>query len=792
MKTVKTFAFAALALCAAQSFAENTHTVTFRRMNGTILSKVEVAHGGSVTAPALPAENGMTAKKWDFVEKLANVTNDVTCWALYEASTAKSPSTSIASQSVANRETPYSLEEYFKMYDNLAWSDEFSGSSLSVGYGSGKNWNYDTEQGSADLAVYTRGGNHEVSDGTFKLVCKRESANRITSARVNTKGRVAFKLGRCEMRAKIAKQKGGTPAFWTMGSNAGWPQGGEIDIMEQVNGSDWIAGTLHMPRYSSGSAIESSQGLVTYEDGVHWGDGFHRIGVIVNEREMVWYVDDHIFQRMDIRDAKYDILRNYSQYLLLNFNFGGNWAGQTNHTDSSIVNFQREEFEVDYCRIYTNTNANNTISREPAAPQGAPLSGPVKAATWRGWQMNWGKSGAGYYQSHFIGGLAAVHIQSAMREYFTRDDVDVTTFFTRVQADTGKGNVMAPYDVPGYTTVNLSPNAGRGWTDWDRDSREKLLSTVMFKSGRFSQSDSAVSTLQLSNDYSFTNGCAVVAELVEKDTGAKVKVVSAFVSTTNGVGTSGSAAAQGFDTLISKINAMKDEKVILLLQGETYSGWNYLNNRVNSELKPAFAKLGQYTSTWPSYHSAWATSNYMASAENPAPLSVRRANGQASGVHTNQSFCATVQFEAPHVIEYGQLDMSGFAKKMTVTFVGAQSGTTLTDFPVLVKLSTAINGFSYSDFQLANGGDLRFADSTGKLLPHEVDTWNPSGVSTVWVAGAMPAICLKSPRRTSGTTTTWACGIWAKARCPSRSRAKRRATSRRRRGPASAMQLRAS
>ena len=101
-------------------------------------------------------------------------------------------------------------------------------------------------------------------------------------------------------------------------------------------------------------------------------------------------------------------------------------------------------------------------------------------------------------------------------------------------------------------------------------------------------------------------------------------------------------------------------------------------------------------------------------------------------------------------VAYGQLDMSAFSKKMTVTFAGAQSGTTLTDFPVLVKLSTAINGFSYSDFQLSNGADLRFADATGKLLPHEIDTWNPSGVSTVWV---------KVPSLTKDTAITacWGC-----------------------------------
>lgn len=140
-------------------------------------------------------------------------------------------------------------------------------------------------------------------------------------------------------------------------------------------------------------------------------------------------------------------------------------------------------------------------------------------------------------------------------------------------------------DIPGYTAVNLSPNAGRSWTDWDRDSREKLLNITLFNKKRFSQSDSSIGTLLLSNDYSFTNCSTMVAELIERDTGAKVKVVGAYVSTTNGVGTAGGVAASGFDALIAKLDAMKDERVILLIQGEGWGSWNYLNSRVNAELR---------------------------------------------------------------------------------------------------------------------------------------------------------------------------------------------------------------
>ena len=88
--------------------------------------------------------------------------------------------------------------------------------------------------------------------------------------------------------------------------------------------------------------------------------------------------------------------------------------------------------------------------------------------------------------------------------------------------------------------------------------------------------------------------------------------------------------------------------------------------------------------------------------------------------------------EPEQPVTYGQLDKTAFAKSMDVTFSG-YSGTDLANFPVLVRLSSAINGFSYGDFQKTDGGDLRFADSNGTLLPHEIDTWNPSGESTVWV-----------------------------------------------------------
>ena len=93
--------------------------------------------------------------------------------------------------------------------------------------------------------------------------------------------------------------------------------------------------------------------------------------------------------------------------------------------------------------------------------------------------------------------------------------------------------------------------------------------------------------------------------------------------------------------------------------------------------------------------------------------------------------------------EYGQLDTGSYAMSMTIGFDLVQQGVTLTNFPVLVRLSTAIDGFSYASFRKAKGGDLRFAGTDGTILPHEIDTWDESGVSTVWV---------RVPRLTKDTT----------------------------------------
>jgi hypothetical protein len=65
---------------------------------------------------------------------------------------------------------------------------------------------------------------------------------------------------------------------------------------------------------------------------------------------------------------------------------------------------------------------------------------------------------------------------------------------------------------------------------------------------------------------------------------------------------------------------------------------------------------------------------------------------------------------------------AAYERSFTIAFPGYIGSETLTDFPVLVKISPALNDFDYSACKVANGGDLRFADADGNLLASEVAT----------------------------------------------------------------------
>ena len=95
-------------------------------------------------------------------------------------------------------------------------------------------------------------------------------------------------------------------------------------------------------------------------------------------------------------------------------------------------------------------------------------------------------------------------------------------------------------------------------------------------------------------------------------------------------------------------------------------------------------------------------------------------------------------------------ELLGYARRMAITVDGYAGNETLADVPVLVRLSSALEGFDYNDFASpSNGADLAFFDANERRLAYEIDEWHTNGTSLVWV---------KLPELKKGTRFTAAWG----------------------------------
>jgi len=242
----------------------------------------------------------------------------------------------------------------------LAWSDEFDGPSGArvdatkwVTETGGHGW------GNQELEYYTdRGGNAELSgDGLLLIHALSEHyrgpdgvEREYTSARLKTQGRFEQTYGRFEARLQIPRGQGLWPAFWMLGSSiaqVGWPQCGEIDVMENIGkepGTVW--GSLHGPGRFGGNALHES---FTLPGGARFADAFHVFAVEWEPAAVRWYVDGVLYETRTPADLPPGTPWVFDKpfFLLLNVAVGGSWPGGP---DATTVFPQT--MSVDYVRVY--------------------------------------------------------------------------------------------------------------------------------------------------------------------------------------------------------------------------------------------------------------------------------------------------------------------------------------------------------------------------------------------------------------------------------------------------------
>lgn len=110
---------------------------------------------------------------------------------------------------------------------------------------------------------------------------------------------------------------------------------------------------------------------------------------------------------------------------------------------------------------------------------------------------------------------------------------------------------------------------------------------------------------------------------------------------------------------------------------------------------------------------------------------VTAVNGAGESANSN---IANTALPVNDVTVWNPGTMSAWSRGARIAFPGYTASETLTNFPMLVRLDAAnVPGFSYAQMAFANGADLRFTDAAGVELSYEIESWNPSGTSLVWV-----------------------------------------------------------
>ena len=243
--------------------------------------------------------------------------------------------------------------------DTLVWADEFSGPNGSAP--DPAKWTYDlggNGWGNDELETYTnRLQNAHIEDGNLVIQAAKEQftgpdgvVRSYTSARLKTLGRFEPTYGRMEARIKIPSGQGMWPAFWMLGANAasvGWPQCGEIDIMENIGREPSVVhGTVHGPSYSGMNGISA---LYTLPDGLRFADDFHVFKVEWEPNALRFYADDHLYKTITKSDLPSGAawVFDHPFFIILNLAVGGNWPG---NPDASTAFPQA--MLVDYVRVY--------------------------------------------------------------------------------------------------------------------------------------------------------------------------------------------------------------------------------------------------------------------------------------------------------------------------------------------------------------------------------------------------------------------------------------------------------
>jgi beta-glucanase (GH16 family) len=236
---------------------------------------------------------------------------------------------------------------------SLVWADEFE----QPGLPDATRWVHDTGMNKVgwhnrEKQYYSgpRLENAAVQDGRLVITARREDLSAqadwggqaYSSARLITAGRRDWTYGFFEVRAKLPCGKGTWPAIWMLGSQGGWPAGGELDILEQVGSNpNRVFSTVHT---SAGSGGNGQGAATTLADPC---SAFHNYQMHWTAQQIRFGIDGVVhftYRNPGTGTAAWPFDR--PQFMILNIAIGGDLGGPVDDNIFPVT------LQVEHVRVF--------------------------------------------------------------------------------------------------------------------------------------------------------------------------------------------------------------------------------------------------------------------------------------------------------------------------------------------------------------------------------------------------------------------------------------------------------
>ncbi|MEV8517260.1 discoidin domain-containing protein [Dactylosporangium sp. NPDC051484] len=262
------------------------------------------------------------------------------------------------------------------------FGDDFAGAAGAPP--SSDNWFYDigTGFGTGEKEHTTNSTQNVYLDGSGHLVLKAiNSGGTWTSGRIEST-RSDFQAppgGKLQMTASIrqpnpANGLGYWPAFWALGApmrvGGGWPQSGEIDMMENVNALDEASQTLHHGAGSQGHGL-----IPCPAAGSTCQTGYHTYSVIIDRTntsaESLQFLMDGVVEstitQAQVGTAAWQQAIDHGFFIIFDLAIGGNYPdGIAGSTTPTAATTSGGSMSVAYVAVYEQ-GGNSTPTATPTA-----------------------------------------------------------------------------------------------------------------------------------------------------------------------------------------------------------------------------------------------------------------------------------------------------------------------------------------------------------------------------------------------------------------------------------------